>query len=74
LRATELAPSARGAALALFAASFFLGQGTGPILGAAVSQEFGYAAMYGGAGVLIMALGLASAAAIGKFAPAAPQA
>jgi predicted MFS family arabinose efflux permease len=73
LRATELAPSARGASLALFAASFFLGQGTGPILGAAVSQAWGYAVMYGGAGLLIMALGLASAAAIKNFSRMSPQ-
>src|SRR5208282_363078 len=64
LRATELAPGARGAALALFAASFFLGQGTGPILGAAVSQAFGYTEMFSVAGLLIIVLGLISAAAI----------
>jgi len=64
LRATELAPGARGAALALFAASFFLGQGTGPILGAAVSQAIGYTEMFSVAGLLIIVLGLISAAAI----------
>lgn len=31
-QATELAPSARGSAMALFACSFFLGQATGPVV------------------------------------------
>ena len=64
LAATELAPGARGAALALFASSLFMGQGVGPIIGAAVSQAYGYTELFGFAGLLIVVLGLVSAAAI----------
>lgn len=63
---TELAPGARGAAVALFSAFLFLGYGTGPVVGGAIGQEFGYAALFGGAGILIVALGWLAAWAIGR--------
>ena len=39
--ATELAPSARGSAVALFACGFFVGQGLGPLVFAALLHELG---------------------------------
>jgi predicted MFS family arabinose efflux permease len=39
--ATELAPSARGSAVALFACGFFVGQGLGPIVFAALLHGLG---------------------------------
>ena len=39
--ATELAPSARGSAVALFACGFFIGQGLGPLVFAALLHGFG---------------------------------
>lgn len=57
-QATELSATARGSALALFASSFFLGQGLGPILYGAVAAETGLNALFLGGGVLIAALGI----------------
>lgn len=61
---SELAPTARGAAFALFAACFFVGQGAGPILGAIVARQFGFTALFGGAGVLVVLLATCAAAAM----------
>ncbi|MEO8079593.1 MAG: MFS transporter [Caldimonas sp.] len=41
MEATELAPTARGSAVALFACGFFLGQGVGPLAFGAVLHAFG---------------------------------
>ena len=65
-RATELAPSARGSALALFAAAFFLGQGVGPVVGGAVTHWVGYWPLFCGAGFLVAFLGIGAASAIGR--------
>lgn len=65
-RATELAPTARGSALALFAASFFLGQGIGPVAGGAVTHWAGYWPLFSAAGVLVALLGIGAASAIGR--------
>lgn len=62
VQGSELAPAARGAAFALFAACFFVGQGAGPVIGAIVARQFGLAALFAGAGVLVV-LGASSAAA-----------
>jgi predicted MFS family arabinose efflux permease len=40
-RATQMAPQARGTAVSMFAACFFLGQASGVALGAAVVDHFG---------------------------------
>lgn len=40
--ATELAPSARGSAVALFACGLFAGQGLGPVLFGALARGFGF--------------------------------
>jgi MFS transporter, DHA1 family, inner membrane transport protein len=61
---SELAPTARGAAFALFAACFFVGQGAGPMLGAIVARQFGFTALFGGAGVLVVVLAGGAAAAM----------
>jgi predicted MFS family arabinose efflux permease len=75
LRATELAPATRASAVALFAATFFLGQGVGPVLGGVVGDAIGFTALYAGAGVLIAGLGFVTAYGIkrvdaGRAAPA----
>jgi predicted MFS family arabinose efflux permease len=57
-QATELAPGARGSAVALFAASLFLGQGLGPVLYGPVAPMSGYPALFVGAGLLTMLLGV----------------
>jgi predicted MFS family arabinose efflux permease len=44
--ATELAPSARGSAVALFASALFLGQGAGPLMYGPLSRIAGHAGAY----------------------------
>ncbi|SMF07882.1 Predicted arabinose efflux permease, MFS family [Tistlia consotensis] len=56
-QATELAPTARGSAVALFAASFFLGQGAGPVVYGALAHRAGFTAPFLLAGTLMIALG-----------------
>ncbi len=51
--ATEIAPSARGSAVALFACGFFIGQGLGPLLFGALVHGLGF-----GAALLSSVLGL----------------
>jgi predicted MFS family arabinose efflux permease len=60
-QATELAPTARGSALALFASSFFIGQGIGPVLYGYISTHTGFAPLFLGVGALTAGLGFASA-------------
>lgn len=54
IEATELAPSARGSAVALFACGFFAGQALGPPLFGALVQGIGFTAA-----LLVLALGIA---------------
>jgi MFS transporter, DHA1 family, inner membrane transport protein len=63
-QATELAPAARGSALALFASCFFMGQGIGPILGGPISHVFGFGALFILTGLLTIAMGTGAALAI----------
>lgn len=58
--ATELAPTARGSTLALFSASFFIGQGIGPVLYGAIAAQAGFPTLFIGVGLLTMVLGFAS--------------
>jgi predicted MFS family arabinose efflux permease len=58
--ATELAPKARGAAVALLAASYFTGQGIGPILSGKMAAAGGYPVMFAVNAALIAALGVAA--------------
>ena len=60
-QATELAPTARGGGLALFASSFFIGQGIGPVLYGYISTHTGFAPLFLGVGALTAGLGFASA-------------
>lgn len=60
-QATELAPGARGSALALFASSFFLGQGLGPILGGPISDAYGFGTLFVLSGLLTVGLGIGAA-------------
>jgi predicted MFS family arabinose efflux permease len=53
--ATELAPSARGSAVALFASGLFLGQGAGPLMFGPLSKFAGHSGAY-----LVVALALAA--------------
>lgn len=57
--ATELAPAARGSAVALFASSFFLGQGAGPLLFGATAHATGHSAAYVIVALALLALGQA---------------
>ena len=52
--ATEIAPSARGSAVALFACGLFAGQGIGPLLFGALVHASGFATalLASGAGIL----------------------
>jgi predicted MFS family arabinose efflux permease len=58
--ATELAPQARGAAVALLAASYFTGQGIGPVLSGQMAAAGGYPMMFAVNAALIAALGVAA--------------
>ncbi|CAO3458402.1 MFS transporter [Azospirillum largimobile] len=60
-QATELAPTARGSALALFASCFFIGQGIGPVLYGYISTHTGFGPLFLGVGALTAGLGFASA-------------
>ena len=57
-QATELSATARGSALALFASSFFLGQGLGPVIYGAVAHQVGLPALFLFGGVLTALLGI----------------
>jgi MFS transporter, DHA1 family, inner membrane transport protein len=57
--ATELAPSARGSAVALFASALFLGQGAGPLIFGPLSHTFGLPAAFGVVAFALVLLGQA---------------
>lgn len=54
---TELAPSARGSAVALFACGLFAGQGLGPLLAGPLAQGVGFATVWLGLAVGVVVLG-----------------
>jgi len=56
--ATEIAPAARGSAVALFAAGLFSGQGLGPLLFGGVAHGFGFATALVGSCVGLLLLGV----------------
>jgi predicted MFS family arabinose efflux permease len=60
--ATQMAPQARGLAVSLFAASFFLGQTTGVALASLAAEGFGTRPVLaaGGVGVLVISLAFAA--------------
>ena len=55
--ATEIAPSARGSAVALFACGFFIGQGLGPLLFGALVHGLGFGAALFGSMLGLVVLG-----------------
>jgi predicted MFS family arabinose efflux permease len=55
--ATEIAPAARGSAVALFACGFFIGQALGPLLFGAVAHAFGFPAALAACFIGIVVLG-----------------
>jgi predicted MFS family arabinose efflux permease len=59
--ATQMAPQRRGAGMALFASSFFIGQSVGVAFAGALAQAAGTTPLIAGAGVLLVPLGLAFA-------------
>jgi len=60
-RATELAPGARGAALAMVSFCFYAGQGGGPALGGTLASIAGYGAVFAVVGAATICLGLGAA-------------
>ena len=57
--ATEIAPSARGSAVALFACGFFAGQGLGPLLFGALVHGLGFPTALWGCAIGLACLGQA---------------
>ena len=55
--ATQMAPERRGAAMALFASSFFLGQSTGVALAGVLAQRAGTTALIAAGSLLILPIG-----------------
>jgi MFS transporter, DHA1 family, inner membrane transport protein len=62
--ATELAPSARGSAVATFAAILFFGQSMGPLLGGAILHTGGYGALFVTGGVMFALVGFIASSRI----------
>lgn len=69
--ATELAPDARGSAVAAHAFFFFLGQAAGPLVYRAAFETVGTTGALIFAGALMIATGAATAAALARRSPAA---
>ena len=64
LNATQMAPDARGAAVALFASSFFIGQGCGVAAAAPVVDIYGARPVFLAAALLLPACALAFSRAL----------
>ena len=56
--ATQMAPERRGAGMALFASSFFIGQSAGVALAGVLAQAAGTTPLIAGTGVLLVPLGM----------------
>ena len=63
VNATQMAPAQRGSSLALFACTLFLGHSIGVTLAGVLAERFGTAPVIAGAGVMLLVVGLAFAAA-----------
>ena len=63
VNATQMAPAQRGSSLALFACALFVGHATGVTLAGMLAERVGTAPVIAGAGVMLLAVGLAFAAA-----------
>jgi len=68
-RATELAPEARGTAIALFAFCFFMGQATGPQLLGSILRASGYGAAFITAGVGLFTVAVISSQLFARSKP-----
>ena len=63
VNATQMAPAQRGSSLALFACTLFLGHSVGVTLAGVLAERFGTAYVLGGAGAMLLVVGLAFGAA-----------
>jgi predicted MFS family arabinose efflux permease len=68
--ATQMAPSRRGAAMALFASLFFFGQSAGVAAAGFLVERYGTTAVIIGAGLAVIPLGIAFASLLRSRAPA----
>jgi MFS transporter, DHA1 family, inner membrane transport protein len=69
--ATELAPTARGSAVALFASGLYLGQGVGPLLFGPMAHHAGFTATFVAVAVGLVLLGQAVLRRVMRLPPAA---
>ena len=65
--ATQMAPEARGSAVAIFASCLFLGTSAGVALGGAVIEAVGYAPLFLGCGAALLVLGTAFSVLLGRL-------
>jgi predicted MFS family arabinose efflux permease len=65
--ATQMAPEARGSAVAIFASCLFLGTSAGVALGGLVIESVGYAPLFLGCGAALLVLGLAFSVLLGRL-------
>ncbi|HEX4341280.1 MAG TPA: MFS transporter [Polyangiaceae bacterium] len=73
-RATEIFPSARGTAVALFAFSLFLGSGIGAVVIGATSSVLGFGYTFALCGTLLAVFAVLVVAIFGRTQPSAPGA
>ena len=64
--AAQMAPTARGTAVSLFAASLFLGQSVGVLFAAKLIDRVGSATVVAAGGLLVLAVGFYFSAALGR--------
>lgn len=64
--ATQMAPEARGSAVAIFASSLFLGTSCGVALGGVLIEAVGYGPVFAGCGIGLAALGMTFARKLGR--------
>jgi predicted MFS family arabinose efflux permease len=65
--ATQMAPEARGSAVAIFASCLFLGTSAGVALGGLVIETVGYAPLFLGCGATLLVLGTAFSVLLGRL-------
>lgn len=65
--ATQMAPEARGSAVAIFASSLFLGTSVGVTLGGMLIERIGYGPVFLGCGIGLVALGAGFNLLLGRF-------
>ena len=65
--ATQMAPEARGSAVAIFASSLFMGTSFGVTIGGMMIERIGYAPVFLGCGLGLLVLGLVFNLMLGRF-------